>query len=130
MPFLITHLEDKAGKPSALVLVADGMGGHAAGNLASNMTVQEFQRHVGGLYPASSPTKAMTASLQKANKAIAGSIQETPALGGMGCTVVGIMAERDGLWWCSVGDSHIYLIRDKKLEKKNADHSYGGFWRK
>ena len=125
--FLITHLDDKDGKPSALVLVADGMGGHAAGNLASNMTVQEFQRHVGSLYPKSTPTNAMTASLQKANKAISGSIQETPALGGMGCTVVGVMAERAGLWWCSVGDSHIYLIRDKKLKKLNADHSYGGF---
>ena len=125
--FLVTHFSDKDEKPSALTLVADGMGGHAAGNLASNIAVQEFQRHVGSLYPATSPCDAMVASLHKANGAIAGSIKETPDLGGMGCTLVGAMIERAGLWWCSVGDSHIYLVRDNKLQKKNADHSYGGF---
>ena len=40
--FLITNLTDQDGKPSALVIVADGMGGHAAGNVASNMAVQAF----------------------------------------------------------------------------------------
>ena len=125
--FLITHLTDKNEKPCGLVVVADGMGGHAAGNLASNMAVQEFHRHVGSMYPETGPSEAMKRSLNKANNAITASIKETPALGGMGCTIIGAIMEREGMWWCSVGDSHLYLIRNKKLIKKNADHSYGGF---
>ena len=49
--FLITNLTDANGKPSALVVIADGMGGHAAGNVASNMAVQAFNKHVSANYP-------------------------------------------------------------------------------
>ncbi|RKZ70639.1 MAG: serine/threonine-protein phosphatase, partial [Gammaproteobacteria bacterium] len=44
--FLITHLTDANGDPSALIVVADGMGGHAAGNVASNMAVQAFNKSI------------------------------------------------------------------------------------
>jgi formylglycine-generating enzyme required for sulfatase activity/serine/threonine protein phosphatase PrpC len=54
-------------------------------------------------------------------------VKETPALDGMGCTMVGVLIEGKNLWWVSVGDSHLYLLRDRKLTKLNADHSYGGF---
>ena len=44
--FLITNLTDANGNPAALLIIADGMGGHAAGNVASNMAVQAFSKHV------------------------------------------------------------------------------------
>ncbi|MBI2969951.1 MAG: SUMF1/EgtB/PvdO family nonheme iron enzyme [Gammaproteobacteria bacterium] len=125
--FLITHLTDAQGHPSALVIVADGMGGHAAGNVASNMAVQAFNKHVSANYPAENPGKVLHECVLRANKAIKETTTETPALAGMGCTMVAAVLEAGKLWWASVGDSHLYVLRNKELIKKNADHSYGGF---
>ncbi len=125
--FLITNLTDTDGNPSALVIVADGMGGHAAGNVASNMAVQAFNKSVTSLYPGDDPSKALSTSILKANDSITETIKETPALDGMGCTFVSVIIEGGKVWWLSVGDSHLYLLRDRKLIKLNDDHSYGGF---
>ncbi len=125
--FLITNLTDSDDNPSALIIVADGMGGHAAGNVASNMAVQGFNKHATTNYPTDKPADVLHECVIKANNSIKETIKETPALAGMGCTMVAAIFEADKLWWASVGDSHIYLLRDKKLIKKNADHSYGGF---
>src|SRR3972149_4495219 len=78
--FLITHLTGADGKPSALVIVADGMGGHAAGNVASNMAVQAFNKHVTSNYPAENPADILHESVLKANASIRETIKETPAL--------------------------------------------------
>jgi len=125
--FLITHLEDSKGEPSALVIVADGMGGHAAGNVASNMAVQAFNKSITAGYPTEEVAEMLNESILKANASITETVKETPALAGMGCTMVGAVIEGNKLWWVSVGDSHLYLLRDRKLTKLNADHSYGGF---
>lgn len=125
--FLISHLNDAKGKPSALIVVADGMGGHAAGNVASNMAVQAFNKCISTNYPTEDVSETLNQSLLKANAAITETVKETPALDGMGCTMVGAIIEGKKLWWVSVGDSHLYLLRDRKLSKLNADHSYGGF---
>ena len=125
--FLITHLTDSKGEPSALIIVADGMGGHAAGNVASNMAVQAFNKSITAGYPTEEVAEMLNESILKANASITETVKETPALEGMGCTMVGVVIEGDKLWWVSVGDSHLYLLRDRKLTKLNADHSYGGF---
>ena len=125
--FLITHLTDTDGRPGAFVIVADGMGGHNAGNLASNMATQAFNRHVSANYPAINPAAVLKEAVTKANESIKETIAETPALQGMGCTMVAAILEQDRIIWASVGDSHLYLIRDNELQKINADHSYGGF---
>lgn len=125
--FLVTHLTDANGKPSALVVIADGMGGHAAGNVASNMAVQAFNKHVSANYPAENPSEILEQAVNKANFSIKETVAETPALSGMGCTMVAAILEDGKMWWASVGDSHCYLVRDREITKKNADHSYGGF---
>ncbi|NNE36705.1 MAG: serine/threonine-protein phosphatase, partial [Gammaproteobacteria bacterium] len=125
--FLITHLTDADDKPAALIIIADGMGGHAAGNVASNMAVQAFNKHVSANYPTDKPDEILHECVIKANNSIAETVKETPALAGMGCTMVAAILESGKVWWASVGDSHLYLIRDKKRQKINADHSYGGF---
>lgn len=125
--FLTTNLKDKDGKSSSLVIVADGMGGHAAGNVASNMAVQAFNKHVSANYPTDEISEVLNGAVLKANHSIAETIKETPALDGMGCTMVAVLIEKDKIWWASVGDSHLYLIRNRELNKINADHSYGGF---
>jgi len=125
--FLITNLIDAGGKPSALIVVADGMGGHAAGNVASNMAVQAFNKHISANYPSDRMSTILKESVVQANDSIRETITETSALSGMGCTMVASILEGGKLWWASVGDSHLYLLRNKELTKKNADHSYGGF---
>jgi formylglycine-generating enzyme required for sulfatase activity/serine/threonine protein phosphatase PrpC len=125
--FLITNLTDSDGNPSALVVVADGMGGHAAGNVASNMAVQALNKHISANYPAENVSEILHDAVLKANHSISETIRETPALQGMGCTMVAALLEKGRIWWASVGDSHLYLLRDRELTKVNADHSYGGF---
>ncbi len=125
--FLITHLTDANGDPSALIIVADGMGGHAAGNVASNMAVQAFNKSITTAYPTDDISETLNQSVLKANSSITETVKETPALDGMGCTMVSAIIEGKNLWWVSVGDSHLYLLRDRKLTKLNSDHSYGGF---
>lgn len=125
--FLVTNLTDANGSPSALVIVADGMGGHAAGNVASNMAVQAFNKHVTSNYPSESLSEVLNEAVLKANHSIAETVKETPALEGMGCTMIAAVLEGNSIYWASVGDSHLYLLRNRELNKINADHSYGGF---
>lgn len=126
--FLITHLgqgEDK--NAASLVIITDGMGGHAAGNIASHIATSTFHKAFSGIYPTEDIPGALKHSLLAANDAIRAAVKETPALQGMGCTLVAALLARGRLWWVSVGDSHLYLLRDRQLLKKNADHSYGGY---
>jgi formylglycine-generating enzyme required for sulfatase activity/serine/threonine protein phosphatase PrpC len=127
--FLITYLDDDGGesRSSALVVMADGMGGHAAGNIASNLVVSTFNKSFTGGFGSQDPASILRAALQKSNTAIGESIKETPALDGMGCTMVTAVLTKSKVFWLSVGDSHMYLIRDGELVKKNEDHSYGGY---
>ncbi len=126
--FLITRLSDPSGERTAsLVIVADGMGGHAAGNVASNMAVQTFNKHLTSNFPSDALPTVLREAVLQANNSITETVRETAALKGMGCTLVCTLVEGKHLRWVSVGDSHLYLIRNKELKKTNADHSYGGF---
>ena len=125
--FLITHLSDSDSEGGSLVIVADGMGGHAAGNVASNMAVQTFNKHVTSNFPNENLSEILRESVKQANNSISETVRETAALKGMGCTLVAAVLEDRFIRWVSVGDSHFYLIRNGDLAKKNADHSYGGF---
>lgn len=126
--FLITRLSDPSGERTAsLVVVADGMGGHAAGNVASNMAVQTFNKHLTSNYPSETLSSVLREAALQANNSITETVRETAALKGMGCTLVAAVVEAQSLRWVSVGDSHLYLVRDREIKKQNADHSYGGF---
>ena len=126
--FMVSQLGlDDNGKTCSLVIMADGMGGHAAGNVASNMVVATFNKAFQGDFPSKNVPDSLTSALTRANQQIKDSIKETPALRGMGCTMVTAFLEDNCLYWVSVGDSHLYLIRDRELIKQNADHSYGAY---
>ena len=127
--FLTTYLDDDTGesKSSALIVVADGMGGHAAGNIASNLVVSTFNKTFTGKFGKQDPPGVLRLALKNANDGLKESIEETPGLDGMGCTMVTAAVTKGKIYWVSVGDSHIYLIRDRDITKKNEDHSYGGY---
>ncbi len=126
--FMVNQLgESENGDLCALIIMADGMGGHAAGNVASNMVVATFNKTFQAKFPTKQIAEVLTEALNRSNDQIRASIKETPALRGMGCTMVTAYVENNKLYWVSVGDSHLYLIRDRELIKQNADHSYGAY---
>ncbi len=126
--FMVSLMGDNdAGKSCALVVMADGMGGHAAGNVASNMVVATFNKAFQGDFDGKEAPVSLSSALNRANQQIHDSISETPALRGMGCTMVSTFLAGNELYWVSVGDSHLYLIRERELVKQNADHSYGAY---
>ncbi len=126
--YMVSQLGDtESGESCALVVMADGMGGHAAGNVASNMVIATFNKTFQSNFPTEKIAESLTESLNRSNDQINASVKETPALRGMGCTMVSAYLQDDKLYWASVGDSHLYVVRDREITKHNADHSYGAY---
>lgn len=109
-----------------LFIVADGMGGHAAGEVASEMAVQIVRREMNGVGDITSDAAAgrMRESLLRANRAIhERTVSETDKQG-MGTTVSVLFASTTGYLIGQVGDSRVYLLRDGALRQLTKDHSY------
>ena len=104
-----------------VLVLADGMGGHVSGDTASRAVVKTFVE----TYPGTDGpiTDRLRACLAAANDALADATSENPEMKGMGSTVVAAVVSRDGLDWISVGDSPLWLFRDGRLRRLNADHS-------
>jgi PPM family protein phosphatase len=104
-----------------IAVLADGMGGHAAGDVASATICSTFQRR---FFAASGSTPfRLATSLQAANEAVHAAATENPSLGGMGATCVGVAMGQAGLHWISVGDSPLWRFRSGRLDRLNEDHS-------
>jgi protein phosphatase len=106
----------RLGDGSLLAVVADGMGGHAGGAVASKLVVDAFVSAVeqgGGL----------AEGLQNANAAVGKGAAGEPSLAGMGATLVAAQVGADEVRWISVGDSPLYLVSAGRIERLNADHS-------
>lgn len=106
-----------------LLVVGDGMGGHAAGNRASEVAVRAFAE----VFCEGSVTMdaRFERALLAANAALAAAVEADLAhLEGMGTTLVAVAATPLGLEWISIGDSPLYLFREGALRRVNADHSF------
>ena len=99
-----------------LAVVADGMGGHAGGAVASKLAVDAFVKAIedGGL---------LSEALQAANRAVRAGAAGKPQLTGMGATLVAALLLGDQVRWISVGDSPFFLVSAAGIEQLNADHS-------
>lgn len=106
-----------------LAVVADGMGGHAAGEVASSLVVQACLSVFRAADPAD-PSRFLRA-LTSSNQAVLEHVGTDPRCTGMGSTVVLAHVSAEGLRWLSVGDSSLLHFRAGKLRQLNADHSYG-----
>jgi serine/threonine protein phosphatase PrpC len=105
-----------------LLVLADGMGGHEAGEVASSMAVDSFVLNFRQHGAQSIPVK-LGAALQSADNSLANHIASHRQSEGMGCTLVGAYVSSACLYWISVGDSPLYLFRKGKLRQINEDHS-------
>lgn len=101
--------------------VADGMGGHRGGEVASRLAVQALREaYVAGEQSEGGLAEAAAA----ANAAVVAAGEEDPDLRGMGTTLVAVARTADDeIAYVNVGDSRIYLLRDGELQRLTIDHS-------
>ncbi|WP_343116749.1 PP2C family protein-serine/threonine phosphatase [Ostreiculturibacter nitratireducens] len=118
------------GADFGFAVLGDGMGGHAAGDVASKIVVTEvfaelkFQSGAPEVFEGAVADMLLSAA-ETANAAIAAQVAEDSSLHGMGSTLVAPVIFKDRLYWISIGDSPLYLYRDGTLRQINEDHSMG-----
>jgi PPM family protein phosphatase len=110
--------EDAVIETSTIVGVADGMGGHRGGAVASALAVAMVE----GTFTGRSPEE-LDAAVRAANRAVWERSREDPDLGGMGTTLCCAGLLEDGVAIVNVGDSRAYLWRDGSLTQLTEDHS-------
>src|SRR5579871_1743457 len=108
--------EDHAtlGSRGQIFLVCDGMGGHAAGQIASELTAKTFI-DVYLHHPAADATVAMAAGVTAANRFVCDIGRAVPSRRGMGTTLSGLILLQDKAYTVQVGDSRIYRMRQGEL---------------
>ena len=106
-----------------LLVVADGMGGAAAGDLASAVAVETLM-HVDESTTGPAMLEAMSEAVEDANDRIADLIADDVSLDGMGTTVTAALFDGSRLGLVHIGDSRAYLLRDGRLQRLTHDHSW------
>lgn len=121
-----------------LYIVADGMGGHAAGEVASRLAVQAVEAFIDDTQAAdvhrtwpvpynpeiSLEANRLTAALRLANRQLADAMDRDTSLKGMATTAASVLASQARIVVAHVGDSRVYLSRDGALDQVTHDHSW------
>ena len=108
-------------------LVADGMGGHTAGQVASQLAAEAAARAIAALEGApATASEKLRMVVSAANRAIFLAAQRQPEYSGMGTTVVAVLAAGDRCALAHVGDSRAYLVRRGRIRQLTDDHSIVG----
>jgi len=121
-----------------LYVVADGMGGHAAGEVASRLAVEAIEAFIDDTKTAdmqrtwpfpydprlSLDGNRLKAALRLANRRIAGAVERDPSLKGMATTAASLLVGPDSVTVAHVGDSRVYRSRSGAIEQVTADHSW------
>jgi len=107
-----------------LFLVADGMGGHAGGDVASAIATKRIAEADKKYESASDAEFALQSALIAANSLLAETVFEHSELTGMGTTVSGLVRVDDQIVIAHIGDSRIYLFREGELSQISADHTF------
>ncbi len=120
-----------------LFVVADGMGGHAAGEVASRLTVESIQEFISGTEDDHDNTwpfgynnrysvdgNRLSTAVERANEKVMRAVVNRPELKGMGTTVVAALFDEKRATLVHVGDSRAYLMRESELRRLTDDHSW------
>ena len=116
------------GMDSGVVVLADGMGGHAAGDVASKIVVTEvyselkFQSANFADFEAEIP-QYLTSAAVNANNVVREYVMAHPETRGMGATLVSLVLIENRMFWMSIGDSPLYHYRSGNMQQLNEDHS-------
>ncbi len=114
--------EQPVGNLPNLFIVADGMGGHNAGDYASKVTVETIVAETASCYE-KNPVRILGKAIEAANEVIYQKSNENPSLEGMGTTVVAATCIGGYLQVANVGDSRLYIINDREIRQITRDHS-------
>lgn len=114
--------EMPVGNLKNLFLVADGMGGHNAGDYASRYTIETIVDEISKSTEESQIT-VLENAIKSANELIRKKAQEEAELNGMGTTVVAATIDGDKLCVANVGDSRLYIINNREIRQITRDHS-------
>ena len=115
--------EDSAYAGPHLLILADGMGGHAAGEVASQLMVEHVSQL--DIDPGNDDMRSMLATAaDEANRSIARRIKKSPETDGMGTTLTTLLFNGTEFGLCHVGDSRGYRMRDGNLERITTDDTY------
>ena len=106
-----------------LFLVADGMGGHNAGDHASRIAVESIVQ-AARQSKSFSPRKIFQEAIVIANKMVFEKAQEVEEMEGMGTTLVAASFKEDAVTVANVGDSRFYIVDEEKIEQVTKDHSW------
>lgn len=104
-------------------VVCDGMGGHVGGAVASEVAIEAIQEFLDSTY-FDDPRIAIGEAIDIANKAVLDRAEIQPELFGMGSTCVLLIVRDEKVYIGHVGDSRIYLVREKRILQLTKDHSY------
>jgi serine/threonine protein phosphatase PrpC len=107
----------------AIFVVADGMGGHAAGEVASEIAVETIREEYYEA-PSEDVAEALLRAIKQANQVIYERATEQAGRAGMGTTCVAVVARGGVAYIANVGDSRVYLIRDGQMRQVTHDHSW------
>jgi len=104
-------------------VVCDGMGGAAAGEIASSLAVDEVLRRLSDRTQTETMPDVAEQALAAANEVIFSRSERNNKLSGMGTTLVGLVVEERRVWVLNIGDSRCYRLRKGRLEQVTLDHS-------
>lgn len=106
-----------------LAVVADGMGGHQAGDIASRTAVEAIQNNYFALLKKHSPEQALRQVFEAANAGVFSRAQQSPEYHGMGTTLVALFLHQSAAYFAYTGDSRLYLICENSIHQLSSDHT-------
>ena len=115
--------EEPVGHLPNLFVVADGMGGHKAGDYASKLAVTTMVEEIAGS-DETIPEKLLGRAIETANGKVRESAEKMPELEGMGTTVVAASCDGETLSIANVGDSRLYIVGGHEIRQITRDHSW------
>lgn len=107
-----------------LYFVADGMGGHAGGDIASAITSQRVALTDSKYDSIEEAIETLKRGVLEANQMLNATVQEHPELQGMGTTFSGLLLHGGQIVTAHIGDSRIYLVRDGEMKQVTVDHTF------
>lgn len=120
--YIYSSSEPVGGLPN-LFIVADGMGGHKAGDFASRFVTEQLVAHLKNTR-ALQVVPLLEEGIKEANRRLYSRSVNSSELSGMGSTLVAATVENSTLYVANVGDSRLYLLRDHLISQVTRDHSY------
>jgi serine/threonine protein phosphatase PrpC len=106
-----------------LLAVADGMGGHNAGEVASATALDRFVDELGERLADAAPATALERSVEAADEQVRETAAEDPGREGMGTTLVAALVSAESATVVNVGDSRAYTVSERAIEQVTVDHS-------